>query len=275
MRFIKFFRYDLHCGIVKFYIKYFLFLLFIMLAFLEFRAVITSFDKINFSFADCLLYIYGGVKEYTPSIIDPFFVPYLWLLNHLLILYFSLNYMHRDLRGFGQQTIYRSGSRNLWWCSKCLWQITLVVSFYLLAGVVLFVMVIVSNGDISLEVSAFMPDIIDIGEKSNMNYNLNLQLEIILMPMFFTAATGLFQMMLCLFLKPVFSYIISSVICVSSTYYLSPFFIGNYAMAIRNDKLVSNGINTTVGIIAFTVIAVFSVFVGLIRFRKYDILAKG
>ncbi len=274
MKFIKFFRYDLRCGILKSYYKYIILLILVTLAFLEFRGAVTSFENYNFSFGDSLLFIYGGVKE-TQVGADTFLIPHLWLLNHLLILYFTLNFMRRDLEHFGQQTIYRSGSRYLWWCSKCLWQVVSVACFYLFSGAFLLVLTAVTSGNLSTQISDFMPFIMNIGEKAKEVLDLNLQLEIMLMPMLMSIAVGLLQMTLCLFIKPIFSFIVSVVALISSAYYLNPFFVGNYAMAIRSEKLVSNGVDATVGVVFLVIIAVFSLLVGLLRFRKYDILAKG
>ena len=127
MKFIKFFKFDIRYGIINQYKKYLLFSFLIILAFFEFRSNQISSENYSFSLMDSILYIYGGIKEFIPTGGETFKIPYLWLLNHILILFFTLNYMHKDLVGFGQQTIYRSGSRTQWWLSKCFWSIN---SFY-------------------------------------------------------------------------------------------------------------------------------------------------
>ena len=97
-----------------------------------------AINKYCFSFSSSFDFpnkpeIFGGIKEYIPSPNDPFQIPYLWILNHLLILYFTLHYASDDLSGIGQQMIYRAGGRIKWWVSKCIWNFTSVVSYYIVS----------------------------------------------------------------------------------------------------------------------------------------------
>jgi len=127
MRFFKLIKYDLSYGIfnLKNLIKYIIFILFFTVACFELSGRlmgISSYQDVSgISAGDHLFYIFGGMKEYIPSPSDPFQIPYLWLINHLLILYFTLHYASDDLSGVGQQMIYRAGGRIKWWVSKCIW----------------------------------------------------------------------------------------------------------------------------------------------------------
>lgn len=275
MKFIKYFSLDIRYGILRQYKKYILFSVLIILAFFEFRSTQISFENYNFSLMDSLLYIYGGMKEFTPTLGEAFKIPYLWLLNHILILFFTLNYMHKDLEGFGQQTIYRSGSRTSWWFSKCLHQFISVISFYLISWLELVVCTLTTGGQISLKITEIMKSITEVGTNILEEPNWDLQLNIIVLPVLFTVSLGLLQMTLCLFIKPVFSYVISGVVCISSAYYLNPVLLGNYAMALRSDELVANGVNMIIGMILLISLGVCSIIVGALKFRRYDILTKG
>lgn len=274
MRFIKLFKFDLNYGIIKAYKKYVAYLLLMIPVFFEFYVNINSFRIKHFSYADVLMYIFGGVKEYTPSLVDPFQIPYIWSLNHLLILYFILNYMNKDLEGFGQQTIYRSKSRNIWWFSKCITQIISVGLYYLLAWFELLILTLVLKGNATLNLSSFISNIVYAGDKV-ISDNWNLSWELMLMPFLFTVSMSLIQMALCLFFRAVLSYVVSVIVCISSSYCLSPFLIGNYSMPIRSDKIVSNGVNMEIGVIILILIAAAGVIVGLFKFKKQNILSKG
>jgi hypothetical protein len=275
MKFIKFLKFDIHYGIIKQYKKYLLFSFLIILAFFEFRSNQISFENYNFSLLDSILYIYGGIKEFIPTGGETFKIPYLWLLNHILILFFTLNYMHKDLEGFGQQTIYRSGSRTQWWLSKCFSQFLSVFLFYIISWLELTICTWVVNGNLSLNISKIMRDTTELGINALDNPNWNIHLYLLLVPFLFTVSMSLLQMTLCLFVKPTVSYVISVVVCILSAYYLNPLILGNYAMALRSNQLVSNGVDINIGIICMIILGLFSVLVGMFRFKKYSILTKG
>ena len=82
---------------------------------------------------------------------------------------------------------------------------------------------------------------------------------------------SLVQMLLCLVIRPTFSYILSVIVMISSAYYLSPALLGNYAMALRSDKVVTNGVPLTLGIVYSLVLIVLSVVLGSFIFHKTNI----
>ena len=81
------------------------------------------------TWGDYLLCLFGGMEP--PR--GLFQAPFLWLLLHLGILFFTLPYLRGDLGGLGQQLLLRAGNRTAWWLSKCLWNAAAVVLFYLIA----------------------------------------------------------------------------------------------------------------------------------------------
>ena len=99
-------------------------------------------------------------------------------------------------------------------------------------------------------------------------------MEITLLPLLVTMSMSLVQMLLCLVIRPTFSYILSVIVMISSAYYLSPALLGNYAMALRSDKVVTNGVPLTLGIVYSLVLIVLSVVLGSFIFQKTNILSK-
>jgi hypothetical protein len=73
---------------------------------------------------------------------------------------------------------------------------------------------------------------------------------------------------------PVYGFLLSAVILVSSTYYLHPLFIGNYLMVLRSDRLFSGGVNDVSGSAISLILIVLVTAVNLMIFKKYDILAN-
>lgn len=133
----------------------------------------------------------------------------------------------------------------------------------------------VVNGNMSLSVSKMMKDTTELGVNALDNPNWSVNLNLLLMPFLFTVSMSLLQMTLCLFVKPTVSYVFSVVVCILSAYYLNPVIIGNYAMALRSNQLVSNGVDINIGIICMVILGLFSVVIGMLRFKKYSILTKG
>lgn len=274
MKYIKLLLFDLKQGVFKSYYKYLLFLMLIALAFWECHSTLFSKNINSATFADYLLYIYGGAKEYIPVPGDTFKLPYLWILNHVLILFFVLNYMHKDLESVGQQIIIRTRSRNAWWFSKCFCQFFSILLYYLLSWLEIICLCLVSGVTISFDNSLFMFDVMDFGEKLLPLTNIHLITEITIYPLLFTLCLGYIQMCLSLFFKPIFSYIISAFVCVSSTYCINIFLIGNFSMALRSNTVISNGVNGVLGIFIMIFLGAVSIIVGKIKFKKYNILTR-
>lgn len=272
MKFFSLIKFDFIYGTVRNYKKIILLALLILFSCFAFRNLITSFEITDFTLGDCMFYIYGGMKEYIPSPSEAFPIPYMWLLNNLLMLFFTLHYMYDDLTHFGQNVIYRCKSRFAWWFSKCLWNISVTMLFYITEWVIIFIFSLFSGAEMTLKISSFIPQFIDFGGNQIVTDNYNLAVELLLLPLFVTISCSLLQMMLCFIIKPTFSFIVSVIVYVSSAYYLSPYLIGNYAMTVRSNEVITNGVNSFTGIIFAVGLTVFSIAAGAMIFRKYSIL---
>lgn len=269
-------KFDLTVGLWKrgMWAKYLIWIGFFTLASFEFSGKLRSLELTNATFGDYLFYLFGGMREYIPTPGEPFQIPYLWLINHIGLLYFTLHYMHDDLEGFGQQMILRSGSRPCWWISKCVWNGVEVLLFYLIAwGTVLF-WASFRGASWSMEISPFMPDLMVVGPQQIAESTWKISTEITLLPMLVTFSLSLLQMLLCLVIRPTMSYVASVVICIASAYYLSPFLLGNYAMALRSSKVISNGVLMWNGLLYAFILIAISVGLGLAFFRKTNIVNK-
>ena len=256
------------------WIRYIIWFSFFALASLEFTSDLASLELSQYTYGDYLLSIFGGMREYIPAPGEPFQIPYLWLINHIGILYFTLHYMHDDLEGFGQQMILRSGNRTAWWLSKCVWNTAVVVLLYFIAWWTVFLFASANHAAWSFEISPFMAEIMVIGPYRIPRADWPVALEITFLPLLVTLAVSQVQMLLCLAVRPTISYVISIVLFISSAYYLSPFLLGNYTMALRSDKMVSNGVSETLGIGLCLILILVSIVLGIMLFQKYNILSK-
>lgn len=275
MRFIRFIRFDIRNGIWKQKKFYLLFMALFLLFCLDYTAKISSYHlDAKSTYGDYFLFVFGGMKEYIPDPTEPFQIPFRWLLNYILILYYTSHYMLRDLTGFGQHILYRSKDRFVWWVSKCVWNAVYVTSFYIFAWMIILGTAICNNAQPTFEFSQNIFYLVDLGGNAQIHMNRNIMFEVTFLPLIITQALSLMQMMLSLLVKPIFCYIINVIIILSSAYYLSSLLIGNYTMAVRSIKIVNNGVSAFPGVVLSVFIILVSIIAGAFIFKKYDILNK-
>ena len=276
MRFFKVLKYDLSYGIIKnlSFTKIIIWIVFFTLVSYEFSGRLGNFNFEKFSLGDSFLYTYGGIKEFIPSPNELFIIPYLWILNNLLVLFFTLHYANDDLNGYGHQLILRTENRTSWWFSKCIWNSIIIIIYYIIAWIVTTLNALLRGAELNFEISEYMSVIMVFGSNQIASSGWILLLEITLMPLIITIALGMVQMALSLVFKPAFAFIFSSVMLISSAYYMTPYLIGNFAMAVRSDKVVSNGLNLTDGIIAAIGMIIIGIIIGVLAIRRYNILSK-
>lgn len=272
------------CKLVLFHLKenfyrnlilYFIWIVFSFIVFIGAYTFIHSFQLDNISFMDYIFYIYGGAKEYVPTFGEPFKLPYLWLLNHLLILYFVLGLADNNVTGFKTQIFYRCKNRYNWWLSKCIIILVKVTVYYLTAYGIYLILYSSIYHRLTFEFNSdYIFYIIQFGDNLKNTINWNMHLECILLPYLFTLSMAYFQMFLSLFFKSVYTYLFSVIICIASSFKNIPFFIGNFAMAVRNDKIINGGVNTKIGIIVYLVIIACSIIIGMFKFKKYNVVER-
>lgn len=271
MKFFKLIKFDLYQGAFKQYGKFIIIFIFLIISCLDFYVQLKAFYVTEYTYGHFLLYIFGGMKEYIPSPSEPFPVPYRWLLWHFLVLYFTLHYMHDDLTGFGQNLIYRCKSRTIWWISKCIWNAIYVSSFYIIGWITVFVFSVLCKAKMSFDITP-IPMLLSFGEKQIISEHYNLLFQLTILPLLVSIAVSLIQMTMSLIIKPMLSFVISAVIYISSAYKLVPWLLGNYAMAVRSDLTISNGINSKIGAIFSVLLSLCSIIIGILLFKKYSIL---
>ena len=251
--------------------------LFIFLCF-EFRFNSDNFFEVNkinpcLTIGDFFLYCFAGMKEYEPSPLNPFVFPVKWMLIYVILFVSTLSYPYDNLTEFGQNILIRSGGRTLWWLSKCVWCVVCVILFFTISFLTIVVFCYVSGVEMSLTLSGHMPELLE------MSNNLSPQLDkllpaIFILPFIVMIALNLLQITLSMILKPLYSFGINLVLMLVSAYYLNPLLIGNYAMPVRSDKMISNGVSFSSGVFLSLVVIILSIAVGLLFFRKRNILKE-
>ncbi|MBE6731809.1 MAG: hypothetical protein E7564_08990 [Ruminococcaceae bacterium] len=274
MKFFKHLKFDLTYGNFKnsFLIKLIVWVSFVVFACFEVRGATLRYTDVSFTVGDYLYYIFSGVRE--DYLMLEF--PYMWIVPHILILFFTLHYANDDLMGYGQQMILRSGKRNLWWLSKCVWNISNVTIWYLIAWFIITVFSLLNGAVFSLGISEKMRGIKEYGTLITVQEvpNWNLWFEITFMPLLTTVALSVLQMGLGMLINPAAAYIFSAVVLIASSGTLSIYLFGNYSMAIRSIKLVKNGLSISEGITGIVILLIIGIVTGLAAIRKYNILSK-
>ena len=272
MRFFKQLKFDLIYGNFKgkTWIKYAVWVTYLLFVCFEIRGMIVTYSAEEFTLGDSIYYVFAGVRS---KEIKVYAYPYLWLLVNSLILYFTLHYTHDDLSAYGQQTIIRSEKRVYWYLSKCIWNVSAVLIFYLILWLMVSLFTLIIGGKFTFELTPFA-DEIKLTDGSKPSEVGIMVIEMVVMPPLMTIAMSVFQMGLSMVFKPIFAYIFSAAMLLASADRVSPFLIGNYAMVIRSDKISANGVNAYVGICIAIGMIIAGVIMGAIAIRKYNILSK-
>ena len=282
MKYIKLLRFDLQNGMIRKYILIIIPLFLSMIACVDLHNRVSIINsqghfprQFSTSFADYLAYIYGGMAEYDAGAHIPFVFPVRWIIVLFSILFITLNYPYNDMQSVGQQILIRTKGRSLWWLSKCGWNIccTVIFHFVIYLSTIIFCLLTQSKilGGVDVELMNVMFTTNRATQVSEIGI---LPFSLLLLPIAISIGINLFQMTLSLFIKPIFSFLFISLFMLSSAYYMSPFWIGNYAMPIRYNLMHTNGMLISNGIIVSILLITASIIIGLISFRYYDIINR-
>lgn len=279
MKFTKLLKYDMRSGFLSGLIRFPIISILVIAYCLDFYLSIGNayiFDESipAGTLIDYLFNVFAGEKEYIPSLTEPFIFPVKWLLFHLFILYSTLYYPSRDLSSLGLNILVRTKGRVAWWISKSIWNVCYVLAMYVIVYITIIIFCFVMGETFSFNITEmFVNDILDAGSPFD-TFQPKLVWSILLLPIFVSIGLNLLQMTLVLFIKPLYSFGVLAIILLASTYYLSPYFPGNYAMPIRSEYVVENGVTFGGGIITSLILVVISVTIGVFYFKRYDILDK-
>jgi hypothetical protein len=271
MKYIKILLFDIKNGIFR--NKFFLLSVIILPCFFCFDFLnITKFTEINDrSFADFWIFIYGGMEEYIPT--GPFMIPALWIIFFSTIFFGALNYPYNDLFGYGKQILLRTRGRVLWWLSKCGWNIIYTVIFHGMVLLVICIFTALSGSNFNLDLNTeFLMIQFKLQPYEIVSSEIKLPLLVFISPIIVSIAINLFQMTVSLFVKPIFGFLCTSVILVSSSFMMSNFMLGNFGMAVRSNLIAVRGLDFEKGVQISLILAGLSIIVGSLRFWKYDII---
>lgn len=280
MKYIKLFWFDIRQGLLRKPLLFAIPVIVALIACLDLSGRVLGlnsfhyFDtKVQAGFADFLMYIYGGMDQYVPEPGNPFRFPVRWLIVLLSMAFITLNYPYKDMHAYGQQILLRTKGRTAWWLSKCSWNILSVLVYHGLIFLTVTFFCVFTKSNLTGAINKGLLYIVFQIEPSHMAPDTTIwTLTMLLTPVFISMAINLLQMMVSLFIKPMLSFVVTAFLMISSAYFTSPYLIGNYAMPMRYDVVITDGVNASTGIMISAVLALAVVVIGSIRFHRYDIL---
>lgn len=281
MTFIKLFWFDIRRGLLR---KPLFFALPVFLSLTSCFHLLTRVGEYNslgiFSgrmragFADFMMYLYGGMDIYQPSL-GVFVFPVRWMILFLFPAFFTLNHPFEDMSGFGQQILIRTNGRTAWWLSKCMWNALSVGLYHGLIYLTVFLFCETAGAD---STGGFQRELLYALFQTAPAHRRGAAelppLSILLIPIFLSIGISLAQMALSLFFKPIFCFFATALLLITSAYAATPCLIGNYAMPMRFDTVITNGVSARAGTIIAAVLVPAAIIAGNIRFRHYDILNR-
>ena len=227
------------------------------------------------TYADHIMYIYGGMAQYIPNPAEPFQFPARWMVWFMSLLFFLSSYAYNDMQTLGIQILTRSGSRRVWWLSKTLWCFFGTLVFHAVLWLTVCIGCLATKAELSLTLHT---DIIcrlfqtfstgtAIGE-------IQISLLALLLPAVVSFSLCLCQMTLSLFIKPTLSFLTMAVAAILSAYLFSPVLLCNYAMPIRTEWFMSNGVNVHTGYVYAASFVLFLIALGATIFDSYDMITR-
>lgn len=227
--------------------------------------------RLEGTWMDYLMYCFKGIPPLADGP-DGFEFPILWFLVMGGGLYMALDYPLDDLTEAGQQVIIRSRSRKGWFLSKCAWNLLSSGTYVLLGVLTALTSALISGGSPALvNTPAVTEELMQIYVMVPVAPAQAVCVGVVL-PYLTLAAFSMLQMVLCLIVKPVFSFLLCVCIMIVSLFFSSPYFPGNGAVVVRSDILVEGALDSAAMARTCLVIIAGSIFVGIIRFGRMDLL---
>lgn len=234
-----------------------------------FSCMMRQYDRSG-GWLDFLAFCFKGTYPLFSGLSD-FEFPILWFLVMGGCLFLNLDYPLNDLTEAGQQVLVRSVSKKGWFLSKCLWNLLSCGVYLLLGAMTAFVFAVLSGGGMGLSAGpAFYEQVMGM-YVPNLT-ELQVTIGAILLPYLTIAAFNMLQMVLCLFVKPIFSFLICICMLVVSLFLYTPFALGNGAMVVRCVGVAEGVLDLGQTALFCGAVIICTVIIGLVRFDRMDFL---
>lgn len=274
MKFCKMLAHDFRFGLIRF--RYLLTIPIFIIPCIQCSMLLNSSD-ITASWFDYIIYCFAGLPSVETLVRNKDFkLPIFWLLQIVICLYLSLDYILYDLSNSGSQVIIRGGSRTQWFISKCLWNLSSIIIYFMIAWLTVFLSAICAGAKITLHytdaILYFSCNTLP-AESAGASSLCN-ELTAFALPLATYAALNMLQMTLSVFLKPVIAFLICVSLPIIALFWNSSLVLGNGAILLRNDMFTPNGNNTISMVMVSLFTILMCILLGCFQFKKYDILGR-
>ena len=282
MRYIKLLWFDIRNGMIYNPVLFVIPVIIALIACFDLANRITALNEFGYfaapvkgSVADYMMYIYGGMDRYVPEPNNSFVFPVRWAVVFLMPSFLTLNYPYKDMQGIGQQILVRTKGRTTWWLCKCVWNILSVLVYHLILLGIAILFGFVCGSDVFGEINKELQYVVfQMARNSILPDDASWPFVIIFLPVLVSLCINILQMTLSLFIKPIFSFFAAAFLMISSAYFVSPYLIGNYAMSIRYNMVMKDGVSITGALVVSLALSTIAVGAGAVRFHQYDILNR-
>ena len=204
-------------------------------------------------------------------------LPYFWIAIFIFAIFIGFDYMHNDLTQFGIQVLSRTRKRSRWWISKCFWCLSSGIYFYIIFLLTAIVFSIINGYDLSLSGSTELLNII--ADRSVIytftgisELNIFQELWMLFSPMLVICTFNMIQMILCLFIKPMYGYLLIVGILILGILTDIPLAFSRCGMITFSDYFFEDGYHISIGLAICLILIMASILIGTLYFKKYDIL---
>lgn len=222
---------------------------------------------------DFLFYLFKGIEPVSNlNSMEQMQLPISWLLIIGGCLFLNLDYLLQDLTSAGQQVLVRCNSRKAWYLSKCFWNTTSCLVFFLVGIGMILIVSLLAGAEIKLiDTPTITFDLLMLHNPVTLTSAQAICIALFL-PLLTLVTINQIQMTLSLFVKPILSFLICISLLVIAVYASTPFTIGNGAMVIRSSYLSESGVDPGIACEVCIVVYLACVVLGTIRFKHTDIL---
>lgn len=221
-----------------------------------------------------LFYFFQGKEPFMPNQENKFIFPVVWILIFLYAAYITLEYPFRNLMEHGMQVIIRVKNKKIWWLSKCFWVFASTLLYFVVLYLVLLILCLICNIDISLGYANYINENILYMQFSSPISTVQVMMLICVLPIMTSLSVNLIQLCLGLFMKRIYSFFITAIILFTSSYFQSVVAIGNFAMVKRSILCNPKGMTMQQGVIVNGGLIILAVMVGFLYINKLDIIKK-
>lgn len=273
--FLSLLRHDLFKGILCKWKYFFIATLFFI--FVDFMLVANvnslfsdDFPNLKCSISDIMINMFIGNEPFDPSLQKGIELPVAWFVFHALLYSFIGFYIIDDLKKNATSLILRVKSKRQWWTSKVMWCIIAVIVYYALFFIIAIVFAtlfgtVSFNAESLIAETMFAIQVLDVDVKNTI-------FSAFILPMIISVAIAVFQAVLSLIIKPIYSFLIVICYLVFSTFYCNVCLLFNFSMLIRNNFHGVNGVSNQYGALTAVIVTIVSYLLGIAFVKKKDIL---